>query len=73
MKSILILSYTFILSLGLLSTVLAGSYNVNKKKVAISGYDPVAYFTLKKATKGNKQFSSIYKGATFWFSSKKTS
>ncbi len=71
MKSILTLSYAFIFSIGLLSTVLARGYNANKNKVVIRGYDPVAYFTLKKAKKGNSQFSYAYKGGTFWFASKK--
>lgn len=36
--------------------------------VAIDGFDPVAYFTEKKPTKGNQSFSSQYKESTFHFS-----
>ena len=31
------------------------------------GYDPVAYFTANKPQKGNPQFSSQYRGATYYF------
>ena len=37
--------------------------------LAIQGYDPVAYFTAKKATKGNKQFSVNAGGVLYYFSS----
>jgi len=36
---------------------------------AVSGYDPVAYFTESKPVKGKKQFSMEYEGATWLFSS----
>lgn len=35
---------------------------------SIQDYDPVAYFS-SKALKGNKQTSSSYKGAVYYFSS----
>ncbi len=41
----------------------------NKQGLAIQGYDPVAYFTDHKPTKGNAQFSSEHGGATYYFSS----
>lgn len=37
--------------------------------VAIKGYDPVAYFTEKRAVKGNKQFAYKWLGASWYFSS----
>lgn len=37
---------------------------------AISGYDPVAYFTANKPVKGNSEFSYEWKGANWLFSSK---
>ena len=43
--------------------------NANDKNVAIKGYDTVAYFTMSKPVKGNKEFTSTYKHATFYFSS----
>jgi YHS domain-containing protein len=40
-----------------------------ENKVAIQGYDPVAYFTQKKAVKGKSSLSSTYEGVTYYFSS----
>ena len=37
--------------------------------LAIQGYDPVAYFTQKKATKGSKQFAATVEGVTYNFAS----
>lgn len=39
------------------------------KGVAVSGYDPVAYFTEKKPVKGNPALSLDYKGAKWYFAS----
>ena len=38
-------------------------------KVAIDGYDTVAYFTLKKATRGSKQFTHQWNDKIWYFSS----
>ncbi len=43
--------------------------NLDKNGVAIQGYDPVAFFTQNKPVKGNEQFQSAYKGATYYFAS----
>ena len=40
-----------------------------EKGVAIQGYDPVAYFTQKKAVKGKSSIASTYEGVTYNFSS----
>jgi YHS domain-containing protein len=40
-----------------------------EKGIAIQGYDPVAYFTMNKAVKGNKQFSVLAEGVTYYLSS----
>ncbi len=40
-----------------------------EKKVAIQGYDPVAYFTQKKAVKGKSTIASSYEGVIYYFSS----
>lgn len=40
-----------------------------EKKVAIQGYDPVAYFKQKKAVKGKTTITSSYEGAIYYFSS----
>ncbi len=39
--------------------------------IALKGYDPVAYFTQKKAVKGSKNYAYTYKGVTYRFSSAK--
>ncbi len=36
--------------------------------VAIMGYDPVAYFTLGKPTKGSKNYQASWAGSTYRFS-----
>ena len=43
--------------------------NINHKGVIIEGYDPVAYFTVKKPVRGDAKFSAEYQGATYWFAS----
>ncbi len=44
------------------------SYYFQTKDGAISGYDPVAYFTQKKPTKGTKEHSLVWMDATWYFS-----
>lgn len=44
------------------------NFNLNDK-VAISGYDPVAYFKQKKAVKGKKEFAVSHQGVTYYFAS----
>ena len=39
-----------------------------EKGVALQGYDPVAYFTQKKAVKGKSTLASTYEGVTYYFS-----
>ncbi len=48
-------------------------WDLNKKKLAIDGYDPVAYFSEGggKATKGSKKIETAYKGVTYRFASEK--
>lgn len=43
-------------------------YNL-ENKVAIQGYDPVAYFKQSKAVKGKKEISLNHEGALYYFSS----
>lgn len=38
-------------------------------RVAIQGYDPVAYFKQGKAVKGKKELTSVYEGVPYYFSS----
>ena len=49
------------------NTAHAAPQNLDIKGVAIQGYDPVAYFTQGKATKGSSEFSASHQGATYQF------
>lgn len=40
-----------------------------EKKVAIQGYDPVAYFTQKKPVQGKSAIATTYEGVVYYFSS----
>ncbi len=40
-----------------------------ENKVAIQGYDPVAYFKLSKAVKGKKEITASNEGVQYYFSS----
>jgi len=40
-----------------------------ENKIAIQGYDPVAYFTQKKAVKGKKEIAASFEGVIYYFSS----
>ncbi|RJR17998.1 MAG: YHS domain protein [Desulfobacteraceae bacterium] len=42
--------------------------NVTTDGLAIKGYDPVAYFTVKKAVEGSPDFSHVWNGAEWRFS-----
>jgi peroxiredoxin Q/BCP len=44
-------------------------YNVPADKLALSGYDPVPYFTQNKAVKGSPELGSTYRGVTYRFAS----
>lgn len=43
--------------------------NVDSQGVGAHGYDPVAFFTQRKAIKGDSQWQSTYGGATYYFQS----
>jgi YHS domain-containing protein len=56
-----------------LSASLAASLsqiNIDPDNIAISGYDPVAYFTMGKPMEGDEALAYTWNGATWWFSSK---
>jgi YHS domain-containing protein len=38
-----------------------------EKNIAIQGYDPVAYFTQKKAVKGKATIAATYEGVIYYF------
>lgn len=43
--------------------------NLDSHGVILKGYDPVAYFTQRKAVKGTPKYETSYQGATYYFSS----
>ena len=45
------------------------TYNVDSEKVAIHGYDTVAYFTEGKPTKGKEEFEHVWEDARWQFAS----
>lgn len=61
----------------LLLSITSFSQDLNTRKkhfnvsngLAIQGYDPVAYFTFKKAIKGKKEIAIVHAGVTYYFSS----
>jgi YHS domain-containing protein len=46
--------------------------NLDKQGVALQGYDPVAFFTVKAPLKGKPEFKSTAHSATYWFHSAKS-
>ncbi len=71
MKKLSIILFVALLSLATFAQTAAKrttEFNL-EKKVAIQGYDPVAYFTQKKAVKGKAALASNHEGVTYYFSS----
>ena len=69
-KSILILVVALLSATTFAQTTAKRTSEFNiEKKVAIQGYDPVAYFTQKKAVKGKSTITSSYEGVMYYFSS----
>ena len=64
-KQVLVVSLFFMLS----ATVQADEYEISKnwRSIAIKGYDPVAYFTMKKPVKGKSQFEYRWHDARWRF------
>lgn len=64
-------------SILLLLSTISFSQDTNARKkhfnvsngLAIQGYDPVAYFTIKMAVKGKKEIAISHSGVTYYFSS----
>ena len=40
---------------------------VPEKRLALSGYDPVSYFTEGHPEKGSAEYSAAFDDATYWF------
>lgn len=69
-KQILILFLSFLTISIAAQTVSKRTSEFNlENKIAIQGYDPVAYFKQIKAVKGKKELAAIYQGVTYHFSS----
>lgn len=70
MKNIFLLTIAFLsmTTFGQNAAKRISNYNL-EKKVAIQGYDPVAYFVQKKAVKGKSTLASTYDGVVYYFSS----
>ncbi len=69
-KHILILFVTFLSVTAFAQPASKRTSEFNlENKVAIQGYDPVAYFTQKKAVKGKPTIATVYEGVTYNFSS----
>jgi YHS domain-containing protein len=69
-KSIItITSIFFIMSVAMAQSGLRTKQFNLEKGLAIKGYDPVAYFTLNKAIKGNKEITASAEGVLYYFSS----
>lgn len=43
--------------------------NAESDGVVLHGYDPVAYFTVNTAVKGDAKYKATYKGGTYYFAS----
>jgi len=69
-KSIIILFVALIATATFAQTAAKRTAQFNlEKKVALQGYDPVAYFTQRKAIKGKSNLAATYEGVTYNFSS----
>lgn len=72
-KKILLMLTMVLLQLGVAAAQqpnkVVAAVSADASGLAIKGYDPVAYFTLGKATKGQPEFKSEFQGAKFLFAS----
>lgn len=70
MKKIIfiVIAFISITTFSQTATKRVATFNL-ENKVAIQGFDPVAYFTQKKAVKGKTIFATIYEGVSYNFSS----
>ena len=50
-----------------ISSLHAGDVSTNSNRVALNGYDVVAYFTQDQAIRGSKQHAVEHQGATYYF------
>lgn len=70
-KSLLILFVALVSMTTFSQTAVKRTKEFNlENKVALQGYDPVSYFTQKKAVKGKKEITATNEGVVYYFSSK---
>ncbi|NHN24909.1 YHS domain protein [Flavobacterium jejuense] len=69
MKKVLFLMLVITSSFQILAQNDTKNLNVDKTKIAVEGYDVVAYFKDNTAVKGNKNFVVVDNGITYYFSS----
>ena len=68
-KSILILFVVLSSTISFAQTAAKRTKEFNlENKVAIQGYDPVAYFLQKKAVKGKSNLATTFEGVIYYFS-----
>jgi YHS domain-containing protein len=68
-KSILILFVVLSSTINFAQTIAKRTKEFNlENKVAIQGYDPVAYFSQKKAVKGKSNLATTFEGVIYYFS-----
>lgn len=66
--AILLLVFISVVSFAQNDSKRVAQYNL-ENKIAIQGYDPVAYFNHSKGVKGKKQIAALYEGVIYNFSS----
>lgn len=69
MKKVILILVLLLTSFGIFAqstAVRLKEFNL-ENKVAIQGYDPVAYFKQNRAVKGKKEISVIYEGINYYF------
>lgn len=71
MKRIFLAAIVFLVSITAFSqdALRKKQLNLDKKGIAIEGYDPVAYFRQGKAIEGSSSNAVIHQGVTYYFSS----
>lgn len=70
MKNVLFITLLFLTFSGFSQTERNITHLNLENKVALQGYDPVAYFKQNKAVKGKKELASDYLGVTYYFADK---
>jgi hypothetical protein len=71
MKNLIVTMFMAVVAIGITNAqppLRTKHFNL-EKGIAIQGYDPVAYFILNKAVKGEKQYAVSVEGVTYYTSS----